>query len=80
MISLRWNNHHYINYLIWLQLNYGLFAVQRSYNIKKNLANGRLDNKVELTDILSEEICQIAASHTILRGGKKPSELTYFLP
>lgn len=49
-------------------------------NIKKTLANGRPDNKVELMDILSEEICQMAASQTILRGCIKQSELPSFLP
>jgi transposase len=49
-------------------------------NLKKTLANGRPDNKVELMDILSEEICRIAASQTILRGCINQSELPSFLP
>jgi len=49
-------------------------------NLKKTLANGRPDNKVELMGTLSEEICRMAASQTILRGCINQSELPSFLP
>jgi transposase len=49
-------------------------------HLKKNLANGRPDTKKELMDVLSDEICRMAASQTLLRGCIKQSDLSLFLP
>ena len=49
-------------------------------HLKKKLANGRPDTKNELIDLLSYEICRIAASQPLLRGCIKQSDLPSFLP
>ena len=48
-------------------------------HLKKHLANGRPDTQGELMDVLSEEICQLAANPGILRSCIKHSELPLFL-
>jgi transposase len=49
-------------------------------HVKKQLANGRPDTKTELMNVLSEEICRLAAAPDLLRGCIKHSELPPFLP
>lgn len=49
-------------------------------HLKKTLANGRPDTQAELMDVLSEEICNLAASQPLLRGCIKQSGLPLFLP
>jgi transposase len=49
-------------------------------HLKKTLANGRPDAKNELMDVLSDEICRMAASQTLLRGCINQSDLPFFLP
>ena len=49
-------------------------------HLKKSLANGRPDTKNELMDILSDEICRMATSQTLLRGCINHSDLPLFLP
>ena len=49
-------------------------------HLKKTLANGRPDTKNELMDVLSDEICRMAASQTLLRGCINLSDLPSFLP
>ena len=49
-------------------------------HLKKTLANGRPDTKNELMDVLSDEICRIAASQNLLRGCIKQSDLPSFFP
>jgi len=48
--------------------------------LKKKLANGRPDTKNELLDVLSDEICRMAASQTLLRACINQSDLPFFLP
>ena len=49
-------------------------------HLKNKLANGRPDTKNELMDLLSDEICCMAASQALLRGCIKQSDLPPFLP
>jgi transposase len=48
-------------------------------HLKHTLANGRPDTQTELMDVLSEEICNLAASQPLLRGCIKQSGLPLFL-
>jgi transposase len=49
-------------------------------HLKSTLANGRPDTKEELMDVLSDEICGLAASQRLLRGCIQQSGLPPFLP
>jgi transposase len=49
-------------------------------HLKSTLANGRPDTQEELMDVLSDEICGLAASQRLLRGCIRQSELPPFLP
>jgi len=49
------------------------------HHLKHTLANGRPDTQAELMDVLSEEICNLAASQSLLRGCIKQSGLPLFL-
>ena len=49
-------------------------------HLKSTLANGRPDSKEELMDVLSAEICGLAASQRLLRGCIQQSKLPPFLP
>ncbi len=49
-------------------------------HLKKTLANGRPDTQAELMDVLSDEICRLAASQCLLRGCIQQSKLPPFLP
>jgi transposase len=49
-------------------------------HLKKKLANGRPDTKNELMDVLSDEICCMAASQILLRGCINQLDLPSFLP
>ncbi|HAM51359.1 MAG TPA: hypothetical protein DCP92_11980 [Nitrospiraceae bacterium] len=49
-------------------------------HLKKTLANGRPDDQNELMDALSDEICRVGASQTLLRGCIKQSDLPSFFP
>lgn len=49
-------------------------------HLKRTLANGRPDTQAELMDVLSEEICNLAASQLLLRGCIHQSGLPLFLP
>lgn len=48
-------------------------------HLKRTLANGRPDTQSELMDVLSEEICKLAASQPLLRGCIQQSGLSLFL-
>lgn len=48
--------------------------------LKERLANGRPDSKAELMEVLSDEICRLAASQQLLRGCIQQSDLPVFLP
>lgn len=48
--------------------------------LKSTLANGRPDTQAELMDVLSDEVCRLAASQSLLRGCILQSELPSFLP
>jgi transposase len=47
-------------------------------HLKRSLANGRPDTQAELMDVLSDEICKLAASQPLLRGCIKQSGLPLF--
>ena len=49
-------------------------------HLKSTLANGRPDTQAELMDVLSDEICRLAASQRLLRGCIQQSKLPPFLP
>ena len=49
-------------------------------HLKRTLANGRPDSQAELMDVLSDEICRLANSQSLLRGCIQQSELPPFLP
>jgi transposase len=49
-------------------------------HLKSTLANGRPDSKQELMDVLSAEICGLAASQHLLCGCIQQSDLPPFLP
>ena len=49
-------------------------------HLKRTLANGRPDTQTELMDVLSDEICLLAASQSLLRGCIQQSQLPPFLP
>jgi transposase len=49
-------------------------------HLKRTLANGRPDTQAELMDVLSDEICRLAASQPRLRGCIHQSDLPPFLP
>ena len=49
-------------------------------HLKSRLANGRPDTQTELMDVLSDEICRLAAAPDLLRGCIQQSELPPFLP
>jgi transposase len=49
-------------------------------HLKSALANGRPDTQAELMDVLSDEICCLAASQSLLRGCIHQSDLPPFLP
>jgi transposase len=49
-------------------------------HLKSTLANGRPDTQAELMDVLSDEICRLAASQSLLRGCIQQSALPPFLP
>lgn len=49
-------------------------------HLKRTLANGRPDTQAQLMDVLSDEICLLAASQSLLRGCIQQSELPPFLP
>ena len=48
-------------------------------HLKKTLANGRPDTQAELMDVLSDEVCRLATSQSLLRGCIRQSELPPFL-
>jgi transposase len=48
-------------------------------HLKHSLANGRPDTQAELMDVLSEEICNLAASQPLLRGCIQQTGLPLFL-
>ena len=48
-------------------------------HLKAHLANGRPDTAAELLDVLTEEVCRLAASPALLRGCIEQSDLTPFL-
>ena len=48
-------------------------------HLKNRLANGRPDSQAELMDVLSDEICRLASSQSLLRGCIEQSELPLFL-
>ncbi len=48
--------------------------------LKRRLANGRPDTQAELMDVLSEEICRLAKSQSLLRGCLQQSELPSVWP
>jgi transposase len=48
-------------------------------HLKHTLANGRPDTQAELLDVLSEEVCHLAASQPLLRGCIQQSGLPLFL-
>ena len=48
-------------------------------HLKHSLANGRPDTQAELMDVLSEEICNLAASQLLLRGCIQQAGLPLFL-
>jgi transposase len=51
------------------------------WNLLKNtLANGRPDSQAELMDVLSDEICRLTASQSLMRGCIEQSDLPPFLP
>jgi hypothetical protein len=50
------------------------------HHLKSILANGRPDTQTELMDVLSDEICNLAASQSLLRGCIQQSGLPLFLP
>ena len=49
-------------------------------HLKSTLANGRPDTQAELMDVLSDEICNLAASQPLLWGCIQQSDLPPFLP
>jgi transposase len=49
-------------------------------HLKRTLANGRPDSQAELMDVLSDEVCRLAKSQSLLRGCIQQSELPPFLP
>jgi transposase len=49
-------------------------------HLKARLANGRPDTQAELMDVLADEICRLASSHSLLRGCIEQSTLPPFLP
>jgi transposase len=49
-------------------------------HLKAHLANGRPDTSADLMDVLTEEVCHLAASPSLLRGCIEQSELPSFLP
>jgi transposase len=49
-------------------------------HLKARLANGRPDTQAELMDVLADEICRLASSHSLLRGCVEHSDLPPFLP
>lgn len=49
-------------------------------HLKTRLANGRPDTQADLMDVLTEEICRLAASQPLLRGCIEESDLPPFLP
>jgi transposase len=49
-------------------------------HLKNTLANGRPDTQAELMDVLSDEICRLAASQSLLHACIEQSELPPFLP
>jgi len=49
-------------------------------HLKSTLANGRPDTQTELMDVLSDEICNLAASQPLLWGCIQQSDLPPFLP
>ena len=48
--------------------------------LKARLANGRPDTAAALMDVLTEEVCRLAASQPLLRGCIDQSDLPPFLP
>ena len=48
--------------------------------LKSTLANGRPDTQDDLMEVLSDEICGLAASQRLLRGCIQQSKLSPFLP
>ena len=48
-------------------------------HLQARLANGRPDTQAELMDILTEEVCRLAASPSLLRGCIEQSDLSPFL-
>jgi transposase len=49
-------------------------------HLKAHLADGRPDTSAELMDVLTEEVCRLAASPSLLRGCIAQSDLPPFLP
>jgi transposase len=49
-------------------------------HLKSTLANGRPDTQAELMDVLSDEICNLAASQPLLWGCIQQSDFPPFLP
>ena len=49
-------------------------------HLKRTLANGRPDTQAELMEVLSDEICRLAASQPLLRTCIQHTELPLFLP
>jgi len=50
------------------------------HHLKAHLANGRPDTSAALMDVLTEEVCRLAASPALLRGCIEQSDLPPFLP
>jgi transposase len=50
------------------------------HHLKAHLANGRPDTAAALMDVLTEEVCRLGASPSLLRGCIAQSELPPFLP
>jgi len=50
------------------------------HHLKAHLANGRPDTSADLMDVLTEEVCHLAASPSLLRECIEQSELPSFLP
>lgn len=49
-------------------------------HLKRQLANGRPETQEDLLDVLSDEICRLAADPTLLRACIRQSDLPSFLP
>jgi transposase len=50
------------------------------HHLKAHLANGRPHTSAALMDVLTEEVCRLAAAPSLLRGCIEHSDLPSFLP